>query len=255
MVEHQLPKLRAVGSIPITRSNFSNHQETALLDIHLASFPAAARNAKGALVAIDVFRAFTTAAYAFASGACEIVMVDGLDEALALKRGARVDLAVGERGGHRPEGFDLGNSPTALSEMSFSGTRLVLTTTNGTAALAAAPEGTELYAASFVNARATGLALREVKEATVLAAGRKGETRADEDELCALYIRAVALGHPYNADALQELLTRWFATDAFLATRAQYGPRSDWLLALDLDRFDFAIKVTRKDGLLIARAE
>jgi len=224
------------------------------LTIHLTSFPESARTAVGTVVAIDAFRAFTTAAYAFASGAAEIIMVDDLDEARALKASGRVDISMGERGGLMPEGFDLPNSPTAVSQADLTGKRLVQTTTNGTAALAAAPEGATLYAAALVNAKATGEALRDAGEATIIAAGRKGEIRAPEDELCATYIKAIGEGQAYDALALQDLLARWFETEDFLEGRAPYGPRTDWLLALELDRFDFAIKVTREGGLLVARA-
>jgi 2-phosphosulfolactate phosphatase len=222
--------------------------------IHLASFPESARTAKGAVVAIDAFRAFTTAAYAFASGTSEIFMVAELEEALALKRAGRADLTVGERHGLKPEGFDFGNSPTAMSERDMAGARIAQTTTNGTATLAAAPAGAPLYAAALVNARATGEALRQAGEVTLIAAGRKGTTRADEDELCALYLRSVALHEPHDAAVLKQLLMRWFGNDEFLRGRERLGPRKDWLLALELDKFDFAIKVTREDGLLVARA-
>ena len=224
------------------------------MDIHLASFPKSAREATGAVVAIDAFRAFTTAAYAFAAGATEIIMVDSLDEARTLRKSGRADLSIGERGGLKPEDFDLPNSPTAVSERDLTGKRLVQTTTNGTATLAPAPEGATLFAAALVNARATGTALHGAGEATIIAAGRKGEVRAPEDELCATYIKAVAAGEAYDAPALAELLTRWFGVEDFLTAREAYGPRTDWLLALELDRFDFAIKVTRESGLLVARA-
>jgi len=224
------------------------------LTVHLASFPESARTAKGAVVAIDVFRAFTTAAYAFASGASEIVMVKELDEALALKKTGRVDLTIGERHGLKPEGFDLGNSPTAMSAASLKGARIAQTTTNGTACLAAAPEGAALYAAALVNARATGDALRGSNETTIIAAGRIGTHRATEDELCATYIKAVAEGRPFDKAALQGLLMRWYGTEEFLSSREALGPRTDWKLALPLDKFTFAIKVTRETGLLVAKA-
>jgi 2-phosphosulfolactate phosphatase len=221
---------------------------------HLASFPESARTAKGAVVAIDAFRAFTTAAYALASGAAEIVMVKELDEALALKTSNRVDLTIGERHGLKQEGFDFGNSPTAMRESDLKGARIAQTTTNGTATLAAAPEGAPLYAAALVNARATGEAIRDQGEVTIIAAGVRGTARADEDELCALYLRSIARNAAHDERALQNLLMNWFGTDEYLSTREQFGPRTDWLLALELNKFDFAIKVTREAGLLVAKA-
>jgi hypothetical protein len=58
--------------------------------------------AAGAVVVIDVIRAFTTAAFAFGAGAGRILLVDTVEEALALRQrtpGARV---MGEVGGRRP---------------------------------------------------------------------------------------------------------------------------------------------------------
>jgi len=245
--------LRALRICPMDRSRTRFPRDASSVNLYLTHFPESARTAMGAVVAIDVFRAFTTAAYAFASGAAEIIMVADLDEALMLKSAGRVDMTVGERHGLKPEGFDFGNSPTAMSERDLSGQRLAQTTTNGTATLAAAPEGATLFAAALVNARATGRALSQGEEATIIAAGRNGTTRADEDELCALYLKTVAAKAAYDAAALQDLLMRWFGTDEFLITREHLGPRTDWLLALELDKFDFAIKVTREKGLLVAK--
>jgi hypothetical protein len=58
----------------------------------------------GAVVVIDVIRAFTTAAHAFASGASEIYLVGTVDEALAFKAAHPGTLAMGEAHGLRPDG-------------------------------------------------------------------------------------------------------------------------------------------------------
>ena len=78
--------------------------------------------ATGTVVVIDVVRAFTTAAFAFAAGAREVVLTDSVEEAFALRdrfRGAAggrlTCLLMGEVGGEPIEGFDLGNSPAALA--------------------------------------------------------------------------------------------------------------------------------------------
>jgi phosphosulfolactate phosphohydrolase-like enzyme len=60
----------------------------------------------GAVVSVDVIRAFTTAAYAFAAGASHIFLVDSVDEALAMKAADPDVLAMGEDRGRRPAGFD-----------------------------------------------------------------------------------------------------------------------------------------------------
>lgn len=58
----------------------------------------------GAVVAIDVIRAFTTAAYAFAAGARHIYLVDSVAEALALKHAEPEVVVMGEDRGRRPDG-------------------------------------------------------------------------------------------------------------------------------------------------------
>lgn len=54
---------------------------------------------RGAAVAIDTIRAFTTSAYAFAAGASAIYLVRDVAEALAFKLAHAGVLAMGEDGG------------------------------------------------------------------------------------------------------------------------------------------------------------
>lgn len=87
---------------------------------------------RGAVVAVDVIRAFTTAAYAFAAGAREIFLVDSVDQALALKREHPRMVAMGEDHGRRPDGFDLSNSPVAVASADLVGRSMVQRTSAGT---------------------------------------------------------------------------------------------------------------------------
>ncbi len=226
------------------------------LEIQLFSFPSGAAKATGATIIIDVFRAFTTATYAFASGASEIIMVGELDEALALKTSGRVDFSIGEREGLMPPGFDFGNSPTAMRDADFSGQRLALTTSNGTKAMLAATAAARRFTGALVNLTATVNAAGVRAEAlSIVAAGRKGTIKADEDELCAGLMRNHALGLEMDHPAVRAHLQAHFLNEAFLASRAKFGPSSDWELACDVDRFDFAIEVRQEGGLLVARAD
>src|SRR5689334_4784583 len=79
----------------------------------------------GAIVTIDVIRAFTTAAHAFAAGAREIFLVGTVEEALAFKAQYPGVLAMGEAGGLRPAGFDLSNSPVQAARADLAGRTLV----------------------------------------------------------------------------------------------------------------------------------
>ena len=85
-----------------------------------------ARSATGIVVVVDVLRAFTTAAYAFAAGIEEIELVATVEEALA-----RPGFRLGEVGGRLIPGFDHNNSPSQLLGKKLSG-RAVLRTVEPT---------------------------------------------------------------------------------------------------------------------------
>ena len=94
----------------------------------------------GIAVVIDVLRATTSIVYAFAAGCREIRPCADLDEArrLADSLPAGKALLAGERGGMPPKGFDLGNSPREFTPKNCKDRTVVLTTTNGTRAIARA---------------------------------------------------------------------------------------------------------------------
>ncbi len=83
----------------------------------------------GAVVVVDVIRAFTTAAYAFASGAAEIYLFASVDEALAFKAEHPGSLAMGcgipARSPLRIPTVEMTNSEEPISDVSaaFSCTR------------------------------------------------------------------------------------------------------------------------------------
>ena len=68
---------------------------------------AEAHDVTGAVVVVDVLRAFSTAAYALASGARRIHLVSSVAEALAFKAAHPGTLAMGEEHGRRPAGFSV----------------------------------------------------------------------------------------------------------------------------------------------------
>src|SRR5512143_3699263 len=88
--------------------------------------------ATGLVIVIDVIRAFSNAAYAFAGGAERIYPVGTIEDALELKRENHGMLACGEVGVIPPEGFDFGNSPTQTVKLDLKGRTLVQRTGAGT---------------------------------------------------------------------------------------------------------------------------
>ncbi|WP_430451161.1 2-phosphosulfolactate phosphatase [Rhodopirellula europaea] len=105
-------------------------------------------------VVIDVLRATTVAATALSAGAKSITTCGEIEEAFAMKTAAdpeNTPLLCGERGCQPIVGFDYGNSPGEYSPAGVGDRDLVLTTTNGTAAIKAAEECEQMWLASFAN--------------------------------------------------------------------------------------------------------
>src|SRR5258708_33771205 len=87
----------------------------------------------GLAVVIDVLRATTTIVHALAAGCTSVRPCAEVEEARELAgqmRAGRV-LLVGERGGARLPGFDLGNSPLESTAKARPGSTLGMTTTTG----------------------------------------------------------------------------------------------------------------------------
>ena len=225
------------------------------MEIRLGSLIRDAREAVGAVVIIDVFRAFTTAAIAFDRGATEIVLVAEIDEALELHRRGVGDLLMGEVGGARPDGFDFGNSPHEISQANVAGKTLVQSTRAGTVGVAAASKADTIFLGSFVVAQATvdAVSQEEPEIVSIIAMGDQGVVRSDEDEHCGIYLRNVLEGRQPGFNAVKELIMAGGATQKFFdKSQPQFHPE-DVTLALEADRYDFAMKISREDGLLVAR--
>lgn len=225
------------------------------MEIRIESLLEGARRARGTVVIVDVFRAFTTAAVAFSRGAAKIVMVAEPDEALALKARGRGDLCVGEVNGIRPAEFDFGNSPFEMAGADIEGKVIIQSTRAGTTGVAAATEASAVYAASFVVARATACAILQDSPplVTIVAMGWNADLRTDEDELCALYLRNLLEGREPSTDALQQLVRASGQVGKFYDPAQPHFHPEDCDMALDVNRYDFAIRVAREDGLLVAR--
>ena len=221
-------------------------------DILIGTFDQPAREATGTAVIIDVFRAFTTAAIALQNGAEKIVMVDDLEQALQLRTDGVGSRCLGERQGIAPEGFDFGNSPHEIRDVRFDGETLIQTTTNGTRGILAASQAQRVYAGAFVTAEATAKVIRgdAVLPVSLVAMGDNGTRRTDEDELCALYLRALMCGRSPDRAALKRLI---LGMADLKDTRDLSAQDVDACLAAD--SVPFAIRVQQEGGLCIARAE
>ncbi len=125
------------------------------MEIAILQLLEGARQARGAAVIIDVFRAYSVECYGFAQGLRRIYPVGDLEEARRLKAARPEYLLCGEREGRKQPGCDFGNSPLEIAKQDLTGRVLIHTTSAGTQGLENAKGADFLLAASLVNAKAT----------------------------------------------------------------------------------------------------
>ncbi|MCX5394277.1 2-phosphosulfolactate phosphatase [Streptomyces sp. NBC_00094] len=202
-------------------------------------------------VVVDVMRAFTVAAWAFARGAERIVLAESLDEALALK--ARHPDWVALKDGPAAPGFDLVNSPGLLRSADLGGRTVVQKTTAGTVGALAVKEASLVLCAGFVVAEATARLLRTSGSdgVTFVVTGEDGQ--ADEDLACAHYIARRATEDGTDA---AEFVRR--AAESRAAAELAQGVRQgvhpdDVALCLEVDRFPFAMVAASEGPLMVLR--
>jgi 2-phosphosulfolactate phosphatase len=226
------------------------------MEISIHSLLEGATRVAGTVAVIDVFRAFTTAAVTLANGASRIIMVGSVEEALALRDGGIGHVCMGEVRGRAPEQFDFGNSPFEVSEVDFSGKTVIQRTSAGTQGIVAAAGLAEcLYASSLVTADATVRAVIAggTNQISLVAMGENGRKRTDEDELCAIHLRNRLEGRPSDPEAVRRLILAGAEVTRFRDPARPYLHPEDVEIALDSDRYDFAIRVGIEDGRPVAR--
>ncbi|HYW06021.1 MAG TPA: 2-phosphosulfolactate phosphatase [Longimicrobium sp.] len=136
-----------------------------------------------AVVVIDVLRASSSIVEAMAAGARTIFPVGSIEEAIRLANtlGRAEVLLCGERRSLPIEGFDLGNSPGDFTPERVGGKTLVMTTTNGTAAMATAAAAARVTVGALLNlAAVVDDLVRTQAQPVFLCSGREGRFGLDD---------------------------------------------------------------------------
>jgi 2-phosphosulfolactate phosphatase len=226
------------------------------LDVYFGASSITGADVQGrVVVVIDVLRASTTIAVALHNGARTIIPFESAEEAItrskSFERG-EYKLA-GERRNLTIPGFDLGNSPREYAREVVEGKTILLTTTNGTAALVAVQPAREVLVGAFVNFTAVAAMVRAAARArsdiAIVAAGSERRFSL-EDAVCAgRFVRAVrrGLSHMLLNDGAQAALllekrygsdvTRLFHDASHGRALAEAGFAEDLLLCAQLDAY------------------
>jgi 2-phosphosulfolactate phosphatase len=213
--------------------------------IQTADFVAGARAARGLAVVIDVFRAFSLAAHAFARGARTVIPVADIADAWELKRQHPDWLLIGERHARPLPGFDCGNSPTELERLELRDRTIIHTTHSGTQGLAAASGADEVITGALVNAAAIVRYIRSRAPATVtlVRMGHEAVERCAEDDLCAQLLQQRLGGEHPNVSDVRQRLRNAASAQKFFDPACDWAPQRDFELCTQVDAFDFVLRL------------
>ena len=221
------------------------------MKVKILEFVEGAKRAQGVTVIIDVFRAFSVGCYAFDSGAVGIIATAGVDDAFQLRSRYSNPVLVGERDEKKIPGFDFGNSPTEIIQADLHGKTVILTTTAGTQGLINATRADLILTGSFVNAGAIVKFIQALNPplVTLVAMGYRATISAEEDLLCADYIKDGLLGRKTVSEQKIAALMNTSGKRFFNPDNINFSPPSDFFLCTMKDRFKFVLRAkARTDG-------
>ena len=191
------------------------------------------------VVVVDVLRCTSSIITALANGARRIRPVRTVKEARRIHAQTPRSVLAGERGGRKPRGFTLGNSPREFTRNAVEGQDIVITTTSGTAALSRVMDARWVLIGALVNAQvvadaAARIGAKEGRGISLALAGKRGSFSLEDFLGAGAIIAALpARGLEYSDDAYASVLAFQVAK-ASLTTIIQAGSHGQTLLHLGL---------------------
>lgn len=219
-----------------------------------------AEQATGLAVIIDVFRAFTVEPYLINNGAKKLIPIGDMQIAYNYKKKDNNFILIGERNGIILPGFDYGNSPSQIENIDFSGKTIIHTTSCGTQGIVKAINAKKIITGSLVNAKAIAryITKNKINEISLVALCRTGKLPADEDILCAKYIKSLVEDKPLN-NMKEEIEKLKITTGSkfFDKLKQKDFPERDFYLCTEMNKFGFVLKVKKdeEENLYIEKLE
>lgn len=219
------------------------------MHIEFVDFVAGAQKARGIAVVIDVFRAFTTSCFCFASGATDFYAVGDKARALQLRQQYPSAVLLGERYGKPLAGFDFGNSPSAVAAQDLTAKTVIHTTHAGTQGLVNATAADQVLTGAFVNARATAqyILQQQPQWVTLVRMGLHAQMPSDEDWFYADYLAALLRGDAVDEDEILLRLKQSPFSERFFDPTQPWSPEADFACCVAFNRFDFVLRAHRVD--------
>ena len=217
------------------------------MDIQILQLVEGARQAKGLTVIIDVFRAFTTESFIMSRNPEKIIPVGDVEIAWKYKATHPNAILCGERGGAIIEGFDYGNSPSAVVEGEFTGKTVIHTTSAGTQGIVNAVGADEILGGCLVNAKAIACYIKKQQPrfVSLVCMGLAGKRPTDEDTLCAEYIKGLLENRPLaDMDSRVDALRYTDGAKFFDQAQQHVFPQRDFELSTMVGICPFVLRLT-----------
>ncbi|WP_425364564.1 2-phosphosulfolactate phosphatase [Candidatus Tisiphia endosymbiont of Mystacides longicornis] len=197
------------------------------------------------IVVIDVFRAFTTAAYVLDHNPVTYILASDSAVVSRLISNFNNPVLIGksEKGANLI--YDVPNSPTRVQDITIVGKNVLHRTAAGASGILLAKEANIVLAAGFINASATAEYIKTLPntEIIIIPMGHEGNTPSLEDNICAEYIKALIHGKKLELIKFLPILQEGSGKYFFSQDQWQY-PKEDFFRCLEVDRFNFIIKAT-----------
>lgn len=219
------------------------------MDIRILQFIDGAKEAVGLTVIIDVFRAFSLECYLYSKGAECIIPIKNIEDAYKLKEENKDRILIGERKGKKCEGFDYGNSPSQIKDVSLKGKTIIHTTSAGTQGIANAKNADEIITGSLVNAKAIAQYIKRKNPdiVSLVCMGNGGIWEAKEDILCAHYLKSLLLDEEFDIDNRVLQLKEDGGEHFFNPNNQGVFPEQDFWMCIKVNLFSFILKVEKNE--------
>tara|TARA_B100001540_G_C15746334_1_gene614693 strand:- start:369 stop:1064 length:696 start_codon:yes stop_codon:yes gene_type:complete len=227
--------------------------------INLLSLSDGAKTARGIVVIIDVFRAYTTQSFAFEKGVRSIINVADINQAIEYKNKKLGDMCMGEIDGKRPSGFDFGNSPYDLAKTDISDKTLIHCTMNGTTGAELAQNASMILGGALINAQATADYIKKLspQEVSLVSMGSRStdniERRTEEDELCAIYLKSILDDSPVDSNSIVDIINSCKESKKFGDPLQPHYPKFDKQQAFRINEFNHPIVISKENDILFSK--
>jgi 2-phosphosulfolactate phosphatase len=172
------------------------------VDVFFSPQEVSAADVNNRVVAIvDVLRASTSIAVALANGARAVIPLGSSEEVVSRGKSlARSEVKLaGERKMQAIPGFDFGNSPLEFTREAVEGKTILMSTTNGTAAVLSVQGARDVVIASYVNFSAAlsmlRAALRGGTDVAILCAGQERHFALEDSACAGLLVQHITAKH------------------------------------------------------------